>query len=51
MTNPHEQFTELTRRTQENFKHLWEQWSQRGVRRCWCSRTAFAPPVRPRVTQ
>jgi hypothetical protein len=26
---PQEQFTELTRRTQENFKHLWEQWSQR----------------------
>jgi hypothetical protein len=29
MTNPQEQLTELTRRTQENFKHLWEQWSQR----------------------
>jgi hypothetical protein len=29
MTNPQEQFTELTRRTQDNFKHLWEQWSQR----------------------
>jgi hypothetical protein len=29
MTNPQEQFGELTRRTQENFKHLWEQWSQR----------------------
>ena len=29
MTNPQEQFSELTRRTQENFKHLWEQWSQR----------------------
>ena len=29
MTSPQEQFTELTRRTQENFKHLWEQWSQR----------------------
>jgi hypothetical protein len=26
---PQEQFAELTRRTQENFKHLWEQWSQR----------------------
>jgi hypothetical protein len=26
---PQEQFHELTRRTQENFKHLWEQWSQR----------------------
>ena len=30
MTTPQEQFTELTRRTQENFKHLWEQWSQPG---------------------
>ena len=29
MTSPQEQLTELTRRTQENFKHLWEQWSQR----------------------
>jgi hypothetical protein len=29
MTNPQEQFGELTRRTQENFKHLWEQWRQR----------------------
>ena len=29
MTNPQEQFGELTRRTQENFKHLWEQWAQR----------------------
>jgi hypothetical protein len=29
MTNPQEQFGELTRRTQENFKHLWEQWTQR----------------------
>ena len=29
MTNPQEQFGELTRRTQENFKHLWEQWMQR----------------------
>jgi hypothetical protein len=28
-TGPQEQFAELTRRTQENFKHLWEQWSQR----------------------
>jgi hypothetical protein len=29
MTNPQEQLAELTRRTQDNFKHLWEQWSQR----------------------
>jgi hypothetical protein len=29
MSNPQDQFTELARRTQENSKHLWEQWSQR----------------------
>ena len=29
MSNPQEQFTELTRRTQENVKHLWEQWTHR----------------------
>ncbi len=29
MTTPQEQFGELTRRTQENFKHLWDQWTQR----------------------
>jgi hypothetical protein len=29
MSSPQEQFAELTRRTQENFKHLWEQWSHR----------------------
>ena len=31
MTNPQEQFTELTRRTQENFKNLWQQWSERST--------------------
>ena len=31
MTRPQEQFAELTRRTQENFKHLWEQWNQRST--------------------
>jgi hypothetical protein len=31
MSGPQEQFAELTRRTQENFKHLWEQWSQRST--------------------
>jgi hypothetical protein len=50
MTNPQEQFGELTRRTQENFKHLWEQWSQRsnellkGVGR---SRSAAEAPGNP----
>jgi hypothetical protein len=29
MAGSQEQFAELTHRTQENFKHLWEQWSQR----------------------
>jgi hypothetical protein len=29
MSSAQEQLAELTRRTQENFKHLWEQWSQR----------------------
>ena len=29
MSSPQEQLTELTRRTQDNFKHLWDQWSQR----------------------
>jgi hypothetical protein len=27
MSSPQEQFAELTRRTQENFKNLWQQWS------------------------
>jgi hypothetical protein len=50
MTNPQDQFGELTRRTQENFKHLWEQWTQRsnellkGVGR---SRSAGGPPGNP----
>jgi hypothetical protein len=29
MAGSQEQFAELTHRTQENFKNLWEQWSQR----------------------
>ena len=31
MTRPQEQFAELAHRTQENFKHLWEQWNQRST--------------------
>ena len=31
MTTPQEQFTELTRRTQEGFKTLWQQWSEKGT--------------------
>ena len=50
-SGPQEQFADLTRRTQENFKHLWEQWSQRsnelmktmGSR----SRSAGDPPGNP----
>ena len=30
MTSPQEQFTELTRRTQEGFTNLWQQWSEKG---------------------
>ncbi len=50
MTNPQDQFGELTRRTQENFKHLWAQWTQRsnellkGVGR---SRSVGGPPGNP----
>jgi hypothetical protein len=29
MSSPQEQFTELTRRTQENFKTMWQQWTER----------------------
>jgi hypothetical protein len=29
VTGPQEQLTELTRRTQEGFKHLWQQWSEK----------------------
>ena len=31
MSSPQEQFSELTRRTQENFKNLWQQWSERST--------------------
>ena len=31
MTSPQEQFTELTRRTQEGFRNLWQQWSEKGT--------------------
>jgi hypothetical protein len=29
MSSPQEQFAELTRRTQENFKTMWQQWTAR----------------------
>ena len=31
MTSPQEQFAELTRRTQEGFRNLWQQWSEKGT--------------------
>ena len=31
MTRPQEQFAELARRTQDNFKQLWEQWNKRST--------------------
>ena len=31
MSSPQEQFAELSRRTQENFKNLWQQWSERST--------------------
>ena len=31
MTSPQEQFAELTRRTQEGFRKLWQQWSEKGT--------------------
>ena len=31
MSSPQEQFTELTRGTQENFKTMWQQWSERST--------------------
>ena len=49
MTSPQEQLTELTRRTQENFKHLWEQWSQRSSE--LLKGVAGAPPGRGRAGQ
>jgi len=31
MSSPQDQFAELTRRTQENFKTIWQQWSERST--------------------
>ena len=31
MSSAQEQFAELSRRTQENFKNLWQQWSERST--------------------
>ncbi|WP_433274553.1 hypothetical protein ACQPZA_25795 [Pseudonocardia xinjiangensis] len=31
MTSSQEQLTELTRRTQESFRHLWQQWAEKST--------------------
>ena len=45
MTSSQEQLTELTRRTQEGFKHLWQQWAERSseLMKGMTSRTHAAP--------
>jgi hypothetical protein len=47
MTSSQEQLTELTRRTQENFKHLWQQWADKSseLMKGMTSRTHAAPPA------
>jgi hypothetical protein len=45
MTSSQEQLSELTRRTQENFKNLWQQWSEKSseLLKGMASRTHAAP--------
>jgi hypothetical protein len=45
MTSSQEQLSELTRRTQENFKNLWQQWSEKSseLLKGMGSRTHAAP--------
>ena len=45
MTSSQEQLSELTRRTQENFKHLWQQWAEKSseLMKGMTSRTHAAP--------
>jgi hypothetical protein len=47
MTSSQEQLTELTRRTQEGFKHLWQQWAEKSseLMKGMTSRTHAAPPA------
>ncbi|GAA1283874.1 hypothetical protein GCM10009609_55970 [Pseudonocardia aurantiaca] len=47
MTSSQEQLSELTRRTQENFKHLWQQWAEKSneLMKGMTSRTHAAPPA------
>jgi hypothetical protein len=45
MTSSQEQLSELTRRTQENFKNLWQQWAEKSseLMKGMTSRTHAAP--------
>jgi hypothetical protein len=47
MTSSQEQLSELTRRTQENFKKLWQQWAEKSseLMKGMASRTHPAPPA------
>ena len=47
MTSSQEQLTELTRRTQEGFKHLWQQWAEKSseLMKGMTSRTHAVPPA------
>jgi hypothetical protein len=47
MTSSQEQLSELTRRTQEGFKNLWQQWSEKSseLLKGMASRTHAAPPA------
>jgi hypothetical protein len=47
MTSSQEQLSELTRRTQESFKNLWQQWSEKSseLLKGMASRTHAAPPA------
>ncbi|WP_433555788.1 hypothetical protein ACQPWY_25640 [Pseudonocardia xinjiangensis] len=47
MTSSQEQLTELTRRTQESFRHLWQQWSEKSTElmKGMTGRTHAGPPA------
>ena len=47
MTSSQEQLSELTRRTQESFKNLWQQWAEKSseLLKGMTSRTHAAPPA------
>lgn len=47
MTSSQEQLSELTRRTQEGFKNLWQQWAEKSseLMKGMASRTHAAPPA------